>query len=100
MSVIFVELIFSPGASKSNKEFLLVRLQIASDLSVEPTAVTLVIHAGEATCVEDPEFPLAAITLIPAATALFTEGAITSLSQAVELKLPPKLIVITEILNC
>ena len=96
----FNDFMLEPGANKSVILFLL--KLIASAFVTEPTAVTLVMHAGLAIPVVLPLFPVAAITLMFFAIAFAIElvNEVSSLSQCdVNNDDVPRLIEITDILN-
>ncbi len=67
------ETMLVPGARRSVRLLMLLKLEIASPFVVEPTAVAFLMHAGASICVMLPSFPDAAVTLIFRATAEFME---------------------------
>ena len=67
------DVIDEPVASKSKKLALLLKIETASDLVVEPTLITLDMQAGELNEIEEPALPEDATVAIPTERRLSTD---------------------------
>ena len=90
-----------PGANNFVRLFLFEYEAIVSSFPVAPIAVALYIQAGQEIAVDEPELPEAAKTEMFLSIAAFiaSEDEGKSPSQKVVYELPPRLMLITEILN-